>query len=102
MASKLAAAGVIEGALTDEGLAAMSDCQDMTTVLARELAEGIRNEHAVEDSAASFKKMAILHEDSDEQIKPARPTKAVRAPNRLIQISPAEPVEQLMLWDMAG
>ena len=58
MASKLAAAGIIEGSFTDEGLAAMSDCADMTTALARELTQGIKNE--VEDLSAVFKKMAIL------------------------------------------
>ena len=56
MASKLAVAGIIEGNFTDEGLAAMSDCTDMTTALARELTQGIRNE--VEDLGAVFKKMA--------------------------------------------
>ena len=58
MASKLAVAGIIEGNFTDEGLAAMSDCADMTTALARELTAGIKNE--VEDLSAVFKKMAIL------------------------------------------
>ena len=63
MASKLAVAGVIEGNLTDEGLAAMSDCQDMTTALARELTQGIEGE--VEDLGAVFKRMALLKPVSD-------------------------------------
>jgi len=63
MASKLAVAGIIEGNFTDEGLAAMSDCADMTTALARELTNGIKNE--VEDLGAVFKKMAILKPASD-------------------------------------
>ena len=58
MASKLAVAGIIEGNFTDEELAAMSDCSDMTTALARELTQGIKNE--VEDLSAVFKKMAVL------------------------------------------
>ena len=58
MASKLAVAGILEGNLTDEGLAAMSECQDLTTLLAQELTQGIKNE--VEDLSAVFKKMAIL------------------------------------------
>ena len=69
MASKLAVAGIIEGNFTDEGLAAMSDCADMTTALARELTAGIKNE--VEDLCAVFKKMAILKpvsEDMDDVI----------------------------------
>ena len=63
MASKLAVAGVIEGNLTDEGLAAMSDCQDMTTALARELTQGIEGE--VEDLGAVFKRMALLKPADD-------------------------------------
>jgi hypothetical protein len=55
MASKLAVAGIIEGNFTDEGLAAMSDCADMTTALVRELTQGIKDE--VEDLSAVFKKM---------------------------------------------
>ena len=43
---------------SDEGLAAMSDCQDMTTALARELTQGIKDE--VEDLGAVFKRMALL------------------------------------------
>jgi hypothetical protein len=58
MASKLAVAGIIEGNLSEEGLAAMSDCADMTTALARELTQGIKDE--VEDLSSVFKKMAIL------------------------------------------
>ncbi len=58
MASKLAVAGIIEGNFSDEGLAAMSDCSDMTTALARELTQGIKNE--VEDLSTLFKKMAVL------------------------------------------
>ena len=64
MASKLAVAGVIEGNLTDEGLAAMSDCQDMTTALARELTSGIKDE--VEDLGDLFKRMAMLKSPDDE------------------------------------
>ena len=63
MASKLAVAGIIEGNFTDEGLAAMSDCADLTTALARELTNGIKDE--VEDLSAVFKKMAILKPVSD-------------------------------------
>ena len=94
MANKLAAAGVIEGALTDEGLAAMSEAQDMTALLARELAEGIRHEHAVEDIAASFKKMAVLHGTE-------------RAVNPALAVVPEPPeaesaAEQASFWELAG
>ncbi|MBP5718179.1 MAG: DEAD/DEAH box helicase family protein, partial [Abditibacteriota bacterium] len=61
MASKLAVAGIIEGSFTEEGLAAMSDVQDMTSQMAKELMLGIKDN--VEDIAASFKKMAIVNPD---------------------------------------
>ena len=64
MASKLAAATLVEGNFSDEGLAAMSDCNDMTSQLARELTKGIRDE--VEDVAAMFKKMAIIKDENEE------------------------------------
>ncbi|MEG2679268.1 MAG: hypothetical protein RR949_04945, partial [Oscillospiraceae bacterium] len=54
-------AGIIEGSFTEEGLAAMSDVQDMTSQMAKELMAGIRDN--VEDIAASFKKMAVLNPD---------------------------------------
>lgn len=65
MASKLAAATLVEGNFSDEGLAAMSDCTDMTSQLARELTKGIRDE--VEDVSAMFKKMAIIKDDSEPE-----------------------------------
>lgn len=63
MASKLAAATLVEGNFSDEGLAALSDCSDMTSQLARELTKGIRDE--VEDVGAMFKKMAIIKDENE-------------------------------------
>lgn len=63
MASKLAVAGVIEGNLTDEGLAAMSECQDLTTLLAQELTLGLKN--GTEDIGDVFKKMAFLKPEGE-------------------------------------
>ena len=65
MASKLAAATLVEGNFSDEGLAAMSDCTDMTSQLARELTKGIRDE--VEDVSAMFKKMAIIKDENEPE-----------------------------------
>ena len=65
MASKLAAATLVEGNFSDEGLAALSDCSDMTSQLARELTKGIRNE--VEDVAAVFKKMAVIKDETETE-----------------------------------
>ncbi len=59
MASKLAVAGLIEGTFSEEGLVAMSDVQDMTSQMAKELMLGIKDN--VEDIAATFKKMAIIN-----------------------------------------
>ena len=59
MASKLAVAGLIEGNFSEEGLAAMSDVQDMTSQMAKELMLGIRDN--VEDVASAFKRMAIVN-----------------------------------------
>ncbi|MDR3277967.1 MAG: hypothetical protein LBT12_04270, partial [Oscillospiraceae bacterium] len=70
MASKLAVATIIEGNISDEGLAAMSECKDMTTLLARELTLGIRDE--VEDIAETFKKMAIIKTDAAEDTDSAK------------------------------
>lgn len=58
MASKLSAATVIEGNISEEGLAAMSDCEDLTTQLAKELVSGLKEN--VEELSSSFKKMAII------------------------------------------
>ena len=73
MASKLAAATVIEGQISDEGLAAMSDCQDLTTQLAKELMRGLKDD--VEDLAASFRKMAIIGNHPKQAVaeKPSAP-----------------------------
>ena len=71
MASKLSAATVIEGNISEEGLAAMSDCEDMTTQLAKELMSGLKEN--VDELADSFKKMAILgnREEKKEETVPA-------------------------------
>lgn len=78
MASKLSAATVIEGNISDEGLAAMSDCEDLTTQLAKELMSGLKEN--VEELAASFKKMAILGNREQPEPQPVQiPAEAVTA-----------------------
>ena len=72
MASKLAVAGLIEGNFSEEGLAAMSDVQDMTSQMAKELMLGIRDN--VEDIAAAFKKMAFENPDREVPEVPAKET----------------------------
>ena len=84
MASKLAVAGIIEGNISDEGLAAMSDCADISTALARELTQGIKNE--VEDLGAVFKKMA--------KIKPEPNHKEIV--NDSIEPLPTEEVQEVL------
>jgi len=74
MASKLSAAAVIEGGISDEGLAAMSNCEDLTSQMAKELAAGIKD--SVEDLSAAFKKMAIVKSDDEiEQKAESEPLK---------------------------
>lgn len=84
MASKLSAATVIEGQISDEGLAAMSDCQDLTTQLAKELMRGLKDD--VEDLAASFRKMAII----GNHPKPAPAEKPSAPPEPEKQAPPAQ------------
>ena len=72
MASKLAVAGLIEGNFSEEGLAAMSDVQDMTSQMAKELMLGIRDN--VEDIAAAFRKMAFENLDREVPDVPAKET----------------------------
>lgn len=67
MASKLAAATLVEGSFSDEGLAAMSDCSDMTSQLARELTMGLRDE--VEDVGEMFKKMAVIKNEPESEVR---------------------------------
>ena len=56
MATKLAVAGIIEGGFSEEGLAAMSCCSDMTAQMAKELMLGIKD--SVEDVSSAFRRMA--------------------------------------------
>ncbi len=70
MASKLSAATVIEGNISDEGLAAMSSCEDMTTQLAKELILGLKDNE--EEIALTFRKMAVHNGKSTAPV----PTKA--------------------------
>jgi superfamily II DNA or RNA helicase len=86
MASKLAVATIIEGNLSDEGLAAMSECSDMTTLLARELTLGIKNE--VEDIAEAFKKMAIIKDGSADVLDSAD---YMILPENIVPLTQAEP-----------
>ncbi|WP_295166898.1 helicase-related protein [Ruminococcus sp.] len=70
MASKLAVAGLIEGNFSDEGLSAMSDVQDMTSQMAKELMLGIKDN--VEDISATFKKMAIINPERSREVIPQK------------------------------
>ena len=78
MASKLAVAGLIEGNFSEEGLAAMSDVQDMTSQMAKELMLGIRDN--VEDIAAAFRKMAFENPDREVPEVPEVPAEETSLP----------------------
>jgi hypothetical protein len=58
MGTKLAVASIIEGGFSEEGLAAMSQCDDMSSVMAKELMLGIKD--SVDDVSSAFKRMAFL------------------------------------------
>lgn len=89
MASKLAVAGVIEGNLTDEGLAAMSECQDLTTLLAQELTLGLKNE--TEGIGDVFKKMAFLKtEESGEDVIEGEATLLAEDETDSVETAPVE------------
>jgi len=94
MASKLAVAGIIEGTFSDEGLAAMSDVKDMTSQMAKELMQGIKDN--VEDIAAAFKKMAIVNPDRGPRqipavVEEAAEPKEIPEPEHFAAVEP-EPV----------
>lgn len=103
MASKLAVAGLIEGNFSEEGLAAMSDVQDMTSQMAKELMLGIRDN--VEDLAAAFKKMAFENPDREVPEVPAEepslPTESVPAlieqPKRVFTVEQEEKLQAAMV-----
>lgn len=71
MASKLAVAGLIEGTFSEEGLVAMSDVQDMTSQMAKELMLGIKDN--VEDNG---------HLQEDGHYQPAPRSKAASGVGR--------------------
>lgn len=89
MAQKLSVAGLIEGQVTDEGLAAMGECEDLTSQLAKELALGLKSSGA--DIESSFKKMAILHKENDKPKQIVMPR---------IPITKTNAVQQLSFFDM--
>ena len=80
MASKLAVAGIIEGTLSEEGLAAMSDVRDLTSQMAKELSLGIKDN--VEDIAAAFKKMAVINPERRTRTV-VQPTTELPAPEEV-------------------
>ena len=100
MASKLAVAGLIEGNFSEEGLAAMSDVQDMTSQMAKELMLGIRDN--VENIAAAFKKMAFENPDRETPEVPAEeaalpPSTMIEQPKRVFTAEQEEKLQAAMV-----
>ena len=93
MASKLSAATVIEGNVSEEGLAAMSSCEDMTTQLARELVSGLKEN--ADELAESFRKMAI---HGNRQEKAGQPQKAAPKPSAPAEKPEAKPNPELLTF----
>lgn len=115
MATKLAVAGTIEGTnFSDEGLAAMGNCEDLSTVMARELTAGIREETV--DVREAFRKMANLHPiqvenvaETDKKttvIAAKKPETiaflTIRAFDEIWQPLTENAAEQVSLWELAG
>lgn len=100
MASKLAVAGLIEGNFSEEGLAAMSDVQDMTSQMAKELMLGIRDN--VEDIASAFRKMAFENPDREVPEVPAEaaallPPAMIEQPKRVFTAEQEEKLQAAMV-----
>lgn len=72
MANKLAAATVIEGNISEEGLAALSESHDLMAEMAMELAHGIKDN--VEELSNTFKRMALHHPETQLKSVPRRVT----------------------------
>ena len=103
MASKLAVAGLIEGNFSEEGLAAMSDVQDMTSQMAKELMLGIRDN--VEDIASAFKKMAFENPDrempevsaGETSLPPESVPAMIEQPKRVFTVEQEEKLQAAMV-----
>ena len=103
MASKLAVAGLIEGNFSEERLAAMSDVQDMTSQMAKELMLGIRDN--VEDIAAAFRKMAFENPGreaaevhAEEMSLPLKPVpERIELPKRVLTAEQEEKLQAAMV-----
>jgi len=103
MASKLAVAGLIEGNFSEEGLAAMSDVQDMTSQMAKELMLGIRDN--VEDIASAFKKMAFENPDrempevsaGEKSLPPETVPAMIEQPKRVLTAEQEEKLQAAMV-----
>ena len=99
MASKLAVAGLIEGNFSEEGLAAMSDVQDMTSQMAKELMLGIRDN--VEDISAAFQKMAFENPEREAPTLPAAenapPPIMTEPPKRVLTAEQEEKLQAAMM-----
>ena len=103
MASKLAVAGLIEGNFSEEGLAAMSDVQDMTSQMAKELMLCIRDN--VEDIAVAFRKMAFENPGreaaevhAEEMSLPLKPVpERIELPKRVLTAEQEEKLQAAMV-----
>ena len=98
MASKLSAATMIEGQLSDEGLAAMSECEDMTAQLARELMNGIKEN--VEDLTAAFRNMAVVKTQQREIPAKADAPAHLKVINNAVTAGKSRNGEQLNLFSL--
>lgn len=103
MAQKLSVASLIEGHFSDEGLAAMGESDDLTSKLAKELTQELKNIGS-EDIADAFKKMAILHPErkiSDNNKLTSMEEKNNRSCNFKPVVTLFSEVKQMSFFDVA-
>lgn len=101
MASKLAAATLVEGNFSDEGLAALGNCEDMTSELAKALTKGIQDE--VEDTAEMFKKMAIIKDIAEPELTVSEKLKkAMQIAQQVKDVREREKVQEHKVYTAIG
>ena len=97
MASKLAAATTLEGRISTEGLAALSDCQDLAAQLARDLVSNLQP--IAEDLTEKFRRFSKKKAVSLQAVSKENTAPAVQLHNRT-EVFADESIGQMQLFDL--
>ena len=97
MASKLAAATTLEGRISTEGLAALSDCQDLAAQLARDLVSNLQP--IAEDLTEKFRRFSKKKAVPLQAVSKANTAPAVQLHNRK-EVFADESIGQMQLFDL--